>query len=311
MSKASQSLTFFGNGPVAAESLAFLIDIFEVELVITKRRPAHHKDPAPVEELAKAHGITYTFADTKAELDTIIADVKPTSPFGVVIDYGVIISEDVIDYFPLGIINSHFSLLPEWRGADPITFSLLSGQSKTGVSLMLIDTGLDTGPLLAVGEYEINPNETGASLTSNLIDLSNALLKETIPLYLEGLIVAAPQADANHYPITYSRKLTKQDGWLNINKPAHVLEREICAFSDWPKSKLTIGNNLAVIVTKASVVDKQLQPGEISVSEQKEILVGTRVGSIQLIELMPLGKQKMTAAAFLNGYNGRLANNIG
>jgi len=311
MSKASRSLTFFGNGPVAAESLAFLIDSFTIELVVTKRRPAHHKDPAPVEELAKAHDITYAFADTKAELNTVIENVKPNSPLGVVIDYGVIISEDVIDYFPLGIINSHFSLLPEWRGADPITFSLLSGQSTTGVSLMLIDSGLDTGPLLAVGEYEIDPNETGISLTSNLIDLSNALLTETIPLYLEGSIVTAPQADASHYPVTYSRKLTKQDGWLDINKPAQVLEREIRAFSEWPKSKLTIGDNLVVIVTKASVVDKQLQPGEISVNDRKEILVGTRVGSLQLIEFMPLGKQKMTAAAFLNGYSGRLANNVG
>ncbi len=308
--RSHNTLIFFGNGPVAAESLAFLVATFNVELIVTKRRPAHHKDPAPVEELAKAHGVPYVLADTKAELETLIREHKPQSPIGVVIDYGVIISEPVIDYFPLGIINSHFSLLPEWRGADPITFSLLSGQIVTGVSLMLIDTGLDTGPLLATGEYNIDTDETNQSLTANLITLSNALLAEIIPKHLEGAIVAMPQTSVSERPVTYSRKLTKQDGWLNTNKPASVLEREVRAFSEWPKSKLILGDNLTVIVTKTAVISEQLPPGEIQITPQKEIRIGTTLGSLELIELMPLGKQKMTAAAFLNGYSGRVANTV-
>ena len=126
MNQTSKTITFFGSGPVAAASLEYLHTQFGVELVITKHRPAHHKDPAPVEEFAKAHGLRLDFADTTDELESVIISQQPDKLCGVVIDYGVIISQPVIDYFEHGIINSHFSILPEWRGADPITFSLLS-----------------------------------------------------------------------------------------------------------------------------------------------------------------------------------------
>lgn len=305
----SKTLTFFGSGPVAAASLEHLLVDFDIELVVTKTRPTHHKDPAPVEELAKAHNLNLAFADTKTELETIIKALQPKSPCGVVIDYGVIINQPTIDHFPFGIVNSHFSVLPEWRGADPITFSLLSGQPETGVSLMAIDDGLDTGVIIAETPVVINADDTSASLTAKLIEASNAQISAVLPLYIDGKAIALPQ-DTQGRITTYSRKLTKQDSIVDTNKPASVLEREIRAFSEWPKSKLTLGQDLVVIITSATVVNATIPAGEVHITDAKELLLGTRVGSLNITELMPVGKQKMSATAFLNGYSARISQKL-
>lgn len=302
--KMLNSLVFFGSGPVAAASLRNLIAHFAVELVVTKSRPAHHKDPAPVEELAKQYGLPMAFADNKAALEQVILNTKPLSQCGVVIDYGVIISQLTIDYFPLGIVNSHFSILPEWRGADPITFSLLSGQPNTGVSLMRIDSGLDTGDIIAEAPVVIESYDTSQSLTEKLIETSDALLNELLPHYIAGSITPIPQASDR--VVTYSRKLTKQDAIIDTSKPASTVEREVRAYSEWPKSKLHINNQLTVIIIKANVAQEQLRPGEIQVTVDKRLLLGMHIGSLEITELMPLGKQKMSAKAFINGYASRI-----
>jgi len=299
------SLVFFGNGPVAHKSLEFLNELFEIELVITKRRPPHHKDPAPVETYANQQSLPVAFADTKQELETIIGSKQLESTCGVVIDYGVIISQTVIDSFAHGILNSHFSILPEWRGADPITFSLLSGQKQTGVSLMQIDAGLDTGPMIAETPVSISPDETGKSLTAKLIETSNAQIAAVLPLYLNGAAIPLAQ-DAKQAIVTYSRKLTKQDGILDTTKPASMLEREVRAFGDWPKTKLVINNDLTVIITRARALSTQLPQGKVQLTNDDHLVVGTRLGSLDILELMPLGKKNMPIQAFLNGYRQHL-----
>jgi methionyl-tRNA formyltransferase len=131
MTKVNFSVVFMGNGPVAAKSLELLKEWANIEFVITKRRPQHHKDPAPVEEYCKSHNLPYFYANNKQELQNIVESSSPSSKVAVVVDYGVIINKETINFFNKGIINSHFSLLPAWRGADPITFSILSGQKNT------------------------------------------------------------------------------------------------------------------------------------------------------------------------------------
>src|SRR5688572_20047531 len=124
-------IVFFGSGPVAAESLRLLGQSFEIEAIVTK--------PSTTREMGAAAGSARLLTvENRHELDVLISEHPFESEVGVLIDFGIIVSQKVIDYFPKGIINSHFSLLPEWRGADPITFSILSGQKKTGVSLMLL-----------------------------------------------------------------------------------------------------------------------------------------------------------------------------
>ena len=299
------SLVFFGAGPVASESLEFLIQTFQVEAVITK--PRSKGNTAPVIDLANMHNLPIFTPLNRLELSEIIKNNRFSSQIGLVIDFGIIISSDVIDSFSLGIINSHFSLLPEWRGADPITFSLLSGQARTGVSLMQIVEALDEGPLIAQGELNILPTHTNQSLTKDLIDLSNTLLAHYLPMYVSGEISPGPQdliAKSTSREVSYSRKLSKNDGLLDWNKDAETLEREIRAYQGWPQSRCKLGR-VDLIITEASVVDKKLKPGEYQV-DNKQLIIGCKSKSLQIKRLKPIGKNEMDISSFLAGYLDKL-----
>lgn len=312
MNKISETIVFFGSGPVAAESLRLLQESFDIEAVVTKPRAEHHKGAVPVLELCETLGLKAYTPSNKTELSTLFNGKPFASKIGIVIDYGIIINKDVIDYFPFGIINSHFSRLPELRGADPITFAILSGQKQTGVSLMSINEKMDEGLILAVGLLELADDITTPALTHDLIGLSNGLLKAELPRYLSGETELIEQSEVSQvipdYPVTptYSRKLTKDDGVLDFTKSAEVLEREIRAFIEWPKSRTTIGG-IDVIITAAHVV-----PGS---SGAKEIVIDTDIPLLELHcsvdrlcidKLKPAGKKEMTVQEFLNGYSKQL-----
>lgn len=298
MKKMSKTITFFGSGPVAAASLRLLAGDFSIEAVITKPRPPHHRGEVPVIDAAEALGLNVLTAANKQELNDLMSSRPVTSEAAVLIDFGIIVSQEVIDYFPLGIINSHFSLLPEWRGADPITFAILSGQPKTGVSLMLIDAGMDTGKLLAQKAHPIKPDATAESLTEELIALSHELLKQHLPHYLSGYL--KPKAQPHQDRATYSRKLTKEDGRIDWTKPAEQIEREIRAFKQWPKSYAELGGK-EVVITAARTTDESGDPGETSVQD-KQLIVACGTGSLIIDSLKPAGKNEMSAEAYINGY---------
>jgi len=288
----STKIIFFGSGPVAARSLDFLSNHFDIESVITKSVPAHHKVAAPVETLANKLNIPVLFANTKHELDKILNNNHFTSELGILIDYGVIVSDRVIQSFKFGIINSHFSLLPEWRGADPITFSILSGQPKTGVSLMLVEPTLDTGKLIASQSLIIGEQETTPSLTERLIDLSNQMLAEYIPRYLTGETRPTEQIGADQ--ATYSRKLTKTDGIIDWEKTAKQIECEIRAYRGWPNSRTDIGGK-NIIVTKAHISDTGVSQLDVKCADDKYLSIDELIA--------PSGKT-MDAKSFINGYLG-------
>jgi len=302
----NEPLVFFGTGPVAAKSLELLSKNFQIETVVTKPKPEHHKGDFPVLTVAEQLGLPVETVTNKKDLDNLVAKKTLSSKLGVLIDFGIIVSQQVIDYFPLGIVNSHFSLLPEWRGADPITFSILSGQERTGVSLMLLVEAMDEGPILATGMQEIAPGITTPELTQQLINLSDELLQTTLAGYASGEYKAIDQfliaQQIPNYPSepTYSRRLTKEDSILNFNKPAEQLEREIRAFIDWPKSRTAIGDK-EVVITKAHVVDGEGEPGKIW-KDGKQFGFYTTSGILAIDSLKPAGKQEMPAAAFLAGY---------
>jgi methionyl-tRNA formyltransferase len=310
MTKTSATIVFFGSGPVAAKSLALLSQKFAIEAVVTKPRPVHHRGSVPVLELAEERNLPVIEASNKQELSAKVTAAGVKSRVAILIDFGIIVAQDVIDSFPLGIINSHFSILPEWRGADPITFAILSGQKQTGVSLMLLVEKMDEGPLLAQGHYDISPDETITSLTDYLIELSYALLRDIVPKYLEGELQALPQevvsAMTEKPPkVSYSRKLTKEDGMIDWHKSAAALEREVRAFLEWPKSRTTLGGK-EVIITKASVLTDApgaAKPGDIHAAKASGTLaVATGNGWLRIERLKPAGKQEMNAQAFLAGY---------
>ena len=303
MKKMSEPIVFFGSGPVAAESLRLLTRHTTIEAVITKPRAAHHKGDVPVITLAEKLGLPVLTAKDKRALNELFKTRPVSSRLAVLVDFGIIVSQEVIDYFPLGIINSHFSLLPEWRGADPITFSLLSGQKQTGVSTMLLTAGMDEGPLLSQATYDIMPGTDTTLLTHDLILLSDQQLQTILPLYVAGETYAADQEAVTLAPSkepTYSRKLTKADSILDWQKPASQLECEIRAFIEWPKSRTAFGP-LEVVVTKAHVIDANGRPGSRAIID-KQPVVHCVQQALAIDMLKPSGKKEMTGEAFLAGY---------
>ena len=299
MKKTSEPVVFFGSGPVAAASLKLLAADFEIEAVITKPRPEHHTGSVPVLELAEELELPVLTVVSKASLDELFASQTFKSRVAVLVDFGIIVSQNVIDSFPLGIVNSHFSLLPQWRGADPITFAILNGQPKTGVSLMLLVAAMDEGPLLAFGEYDLPPDITTPQLTAGLIELSHTLLQEFLPQYVAGELQPTSQ-DVTGQDVSYSRKLTKEDSILDWSKPAVQLEREIRAFIEWPRSRTTI-NGLELVITKARVSEQSGAPGQpVVIDKLPGVFCGQ--GALLFEKLKPAGKQEMTGEGFLAGY---------
>jgi methionyl-tRNA formyltransferase len=287
-------LVFFGSGPVGAATLAGLKEAgSEFEAVITKPRLTHHKGDMPVLDFANQHKIPIFTPKDDVELSDIFRKTSFNSNLGLVVDYGILIAKDVIDSFELGIVNSHFSLLPQWRGADPITFAILSGQDTTGVSLMLVEESLDTGTLLTQEKLPISKQETTPELTEKLINLSNELLIANLPKYMDGLIKPYPQ-DPSVEP-TYSRRLTKEDGRIDWSKPAEILEREIRAYLGWPRSFAELFGK-QVIVTKAKVLPR----GPVDFAGLwMDCGDGKR---LEIQELIAPSGRTMSGADFIRGY---------
>lgn len=292
MTRHEPSLVFFGSGPVAAASLRLLAQDFAIEAVITKPRAPKHRGEVPVLAAAKGLELPVFTAANARELDRLF-DTKPiTGQLAILIDFGIIVSQKVIDYFPLSIINSHFSLLPQWRGADPITFAVLSGQAKTGVSLMLLVEAMDEGPLLAFGEYNMPPDITTPKLTDDLIKISHALLHETLPKYIAGQLQPVPQS-VTKQPISYSRKLTKADGVIDWSKPAEQLEREVRAYAGWPRSQTKIFGR-DVLITKTRLAKSK---------NDGDLVMQCQPGYLEITELIAPSGRKMSGTDFMRGYH--------
>lgn len=300
---ARRSIIFFGAGPVALASLEHIHTIYDIELVVTKPNPRSSRAKTPVYDYAKTKSLSMIQPNGKTELESMLKERELQSSVGIVVDYGVIITQSVIDMFEHGIINSHFSRLPLWRGADPITFSLLSGNPQTGVSLMVINAELDEGQLIAQEDYTVASDETIHSLTSNLVDLSNTMISQYFDDYLDGKITPVDQS--NDIEPTYSRKLKKSDGVIDWNKPATQIELEIRAYLGWPSSKATL-SNVPVTITSAYATPSSApntQPGDVTAHKKLGVIeVATASGSLWIQKLKPAGKQEMDAGAFINGY---------
>lgn len=289
-----QKIVFIGSGPVAAKSLSLLSDNFDVEAVITKS--------STKSLMSKATSAPVYEVNSKHELNRLVQAKPFSSKLAILIDFGIIISREVIDYFPLGIINSHFSILPQWRGPDPITFAILSSQKTTGVSLMLIDEGMDTGKIITSKSITITDKEDTRSLTNKLIELSDALLRKYVTKYVVGKVKALEQPHPDR--ATYSRKLTKLDGVIDWAKPNYEIEREIRAFIEWPRSR-TVFAGKDVIITSVELAKEEGLPGDISASNTA-LQVFCGVGSVLIKHIQPAGKKEMPVEAFLAGYKHQL-----
>ena len=300
----SKKLVFLGSGDLGLDALLKLKSEFQIELVVTKPKPAKHKGSMPVYDYCLENNLNIITPNSKSELDSSLIpflDQHPDIKAGVVVDYGIIISEDVILKFSLGIINSHFSILPKWRGADPITFPLLAGDESTGVSFMIIDKGMDTGEVIKTFELEIAPDDDQLSLTNKLSQLSCSKLNSIVNKLLDH--DSNTEKQPKHL-ITYSRMLGKQESVLNPNKPASLIEREVRAFQDWPKTKLKVAG-IECIVKKARALkynNQNARNGQVVIEGEQIKLYCGRGSCLVIEELQPLSKKSMKSADFIRGY---------
>jgi methionyl-tRNA formyltransferase len=219
---------------------------------------------------------------------------------GVVAAFGTLIRPEALAIPTRGFLNVHFSLLPRWRGANPVVAALLAGDEETGVSLMVLEEGLDTGPVAAGRTVTIGRDETGGELTKRLAALGGQLLVDVLPGWVAGAITATPQPVIG---VTHAPKLAKSDLLLDMSLPADELVRRIRALAPSPGARLMV-EGVAVRLLAGRRIDRDLSPGEVAVLDER-VLVGTGQGSLELLLVQPPGKRPMDAAAWLRGLRTR------
>jgi methionyl-tRNA formyltransferase len=281
--------------------MAALADVEDIDLVITQpdRRSGRGSQltPPPVKVAAQQFGFDVAQPTTRSELEILL--VEGGFQVGVVVAFGRILTPAMLAAVPFGFLNVHFSLLPRWRGAAPVERAIAAGDDRTGVTLMKIDEGLDTGPILGEIATPIGPIETGGSLTARLSFLGATLIDETAPEYLNGRRRPVPQITSG---ASHAKMLTKAEGQLTADVPADEAERLIRAFQPRPVAWIeTSQGPLRLHAARHS--DALGEPGQVS-------LVNTRVvasfhhGSIELLTVQPSGKPKTNATAWMHGRRG-------
>jgi methionyl-tRNA formyltransferase len=293
-------IVFMGSPDFALPSLRTLVGEYDVIGVVTQPDRASGRGrtmkPPPVKELALELNIP-TIQPEKLKQEDAMDQLRAWSPDVIVVAaYGQILKKDVLDLPQFGCINVHASLLPRWRGAAPINTAILHGDEKTGVTIMKMDAGLDTGPMLAQRSIRIMPDDTAGSVFQTLSTLGAELLIETLPDYLSGEIHPQPQLEEG---ATYAPMLKKEDGRLDFNADVHELERRVRAFNPWPGTFMDFeGTNL-------KVHRAHMEPGDASAGErlivQNQPAVGARGGILVLDEVQPAGRKPMSGKSFLSG----------
>lgn len=218
--------------------------------------------------------------------------------------YGQIIPQKIIDEFPLGIINIHPSLLPLHRGPTPIESAILSGDKKTGVSIMKLDQKMDSGPLFGLSEVALNGTETKQYLAEKLAEIGSAMLVELLPGIIDGSLIALPQDESK---ATYDSLIKKADGKIDWSKPAEQIEREIRAYAGWPKSYTRLGQiDLVITDAHSAPSNGSVKPGTIEIIDDTHLVVYCKNSLLCIDSVHPSGKNEMSVAEFLRGYGSRL-----
>jgi methionyl-tRNA formyltransferase len=296
-------VVFMGSGSFAVPSLTALQDAgHEVAAVVTQ--PDKEKGRGrtvtapPVKPVALAHGVTVLQprrvkeADAQDALRALAPDVQ------VVVAYGQILPTSVIEIPRLGTVNVHGSLLPRYRGAAPVQWAIVRGERETGVTTMLIDAGLDTGPTLLARTEPIRDDDTADVLEARLSTLGAAVLLETLAGLEAGTLVAVPQ---DHGRATHAPIIRKEDGVIDWTAPSAEIERRVRGFHPWPGASTTLaGRGLRVL--RARVADGGGDPGTVVAVDREGIHVACGAGTrLVLVDVQPESKRAMTASAFALG----------
>lgn len=253
----------------------------------------------PVKEAALAHDIP-VYTPEKVKDPAFVEQIKQIScDIIVVVAFGQILSKEILEYPAYGCVNVHASLLPRWRGAAPIQWSILAGDEKTGVTIMQMDVGLDTGDMLAKTEIPLDGTETGESLFEKLSVLGGPLLLETLDKIQEGTVHPEKQKEEDS---TYAKMLTRDMGELDFTKDALSLERTIRGLNSWPSAYTYYGGKMLKI-WGAKVVEEEgnAVPGEVVKIQKDGFFIQTGKGLLKAEQVQLEGKKKMSAGDFLRG----------
>jgi methionyl-tRNA formyltransferase len=304
----SKRVVFMGTPDFAVPTLKALLDApdFTVVAVITQPdRPAGRGNrllPGPVKHIALAAGLE-VFQPEKLRGPEVLHKLRRWAPhFQVVAAYGQILRPEVLDIPQHGSINVHASLLPRWRGATPIQAALLAGDTVTGITIMQMDPGLDTGPILSQQSIEITPNDTGETLQTKLAALGGPLLVTTLRGLLAGEIHPRPQDDAL---ATYAPRISKDQGLIDWQRSAVEIDRQVRAFSHWPGTFTYWNDQLLKIAFGYPIAGNpaMLAPGAVSLYDpDAPLVIGTGNGRYAPARLQLAGRTALGVLDFINGF---------
>lgn len=294
-------VVFMGSPAFAVPTLKTLSEQYSVvALICQPDRPAGRgraSRPPATKVFAVEAGIPVLQPHRLRDAEVIsrIAGLQPD--LVVVAAYGQILPQSLLDQSENGSLNVHASLLPRWRGAAPIQSAILSGDKQSGVTIMQMDAGLDTGPILSQRKVRIEQDETGGALTMRLSHLGAELLIESLPGYLSRELTPVPQDETLS---TYAPLLKKTDGALDLQETAEHLARQIRAFDPWPGTYIQWDDRRLAVKRAHTVPHNHTIAGEIALVNRTPA-IGTRQGLLVLDRVQPSGKREMSGEAFIRG----------
>jgi len=298
-------ILFAGTPDFAVPSLQALLgaDCDLVAVYTQPDRPAgrgRRLVQSPVKQAATAAGIPVEQPGSLKgpEAQRRLRELDPD--LMVVAAYGLLLPQAVLDIPRLGCVNVHASILPRWRGAAPIQRAILAGDARTGISIMRMEAGLDTGPVYLTREIPIAEGETGGSLHDRLAALGAAALLEALPGILDGGLIPRPQDDTS---ATYARKLSKDEARIDWTRPAAEIARQVSAFDPWPVAQTTqAGTVLRIWSARPLAGEHAAAPGQVVAAGKDGIDVSTGDGLLRITRLQAPGKRALPARDFLNAH---------
>ena len=300
-------IVYMGTPDFAVEPLEAIIKAgYEVTAVVTQpdKQKGRGKEVkmTPVKECALRHGIP-VFQPVKIKEPEAVAELeKYQADLFVVAAFGQLLSEEILNMPEYGCINIHASLLPAYRGAAPIQWAVLNGEKESGVTIMQMDKGLDTGDMLLKRSVELSPKETGDSLHDKLMHLGAELIVEALSKLEKGELVPEKQKDELS---SYAKKLTKAMGQIDWSKDAVSLERWIRGLNSWP-SAYTFFDGKTLKIWEAQVTEEngaqKAEPGQVVSVSRESFTVACGQGELQILSLQLEGKKRVSTREFLLGY---------
>jgi len=296
-------VVFIGTGEIGVPTLQALMRSGEhlvIGVVTQPDKPVGREQrikPPPVKRALIGTKISVLQPERIKDRQSI-KEIRALAPDAiVVIAYGQILPRAILEIPAAGCLNLHASLLPRWRGAAPIQAAIAAGDRETGITVMYMDEGLDTGDILLQGKIDILPTDTGESLHDRLARIAPKALLEALQLLAKNNAPRIPQDNAL---AIYAPKLTRHDGKIDWLEPAEIIERKIRALNPWPGAFMELdGRNLKIL--SASIVNLSGKPGEILRSE-KEVIIAAGKDALSLDEVQLEGKRRMRAVEFLRGF---------